>query len=69
MRSPDHRSAAPSGNQLHSMAAESRVGGLGGKTRCQRFSYGQQQKGLQPLYDILENSDADRQTTAYPRQP
>lgn len=29
----------------------------GRQTRCQRFSYGQQQKGLQPLYDILENSD------------
>lgn len=40
----DHRSAAPSGNQLASMAAESRVGGLLGQTWCQRFSYGQQQK-------------------------
>lgn len=32
-------------NQLASMAAESRVGGLLGANPCQRFSYGQQQKG------------------------
>ncbi len=36
----DHRSAAPSGNQLASMAAESRVGGLLGANRCQRFHMG-----------------------------
>lgn len=54
----DHRSAAPSGNQLASMAAESRVGGLlGGKPGVSVFHMGSSKKGLQPLYDILENSD------------
>lgn len=54
----DHRSAAPGGNQLASMAAESRVGGLlGGKPGVSVFHMGSSKKGLQPLYDILENSD------------
>lgn len=54
----DHRSAAPGDYQLASMAAESRVGGLlGGKPGVSVFHMGSSKKGLQPLYDILENSD------------
>lgn len=42
----DHRSAAPSGNQLASMAAESRVGGLlGGKPGVSVFHMGSSKKG------------------------
>ncbi|MDA8477750.1 beta-aspartyl-peptidase [Citrobacter sp. Awk 4] len=54
----DHRSAAPGDYQLASMAAQSRVGGLlGGKPGVSVFHMGSSKKGLQPLYDILENSD------------
>lgn len=54
----DHRSAAPGDYQLANMAAESRVGGLlGGKPGVSVFHMGSSKKGLQPLYDILENSD------------
>lgn len=54
----DHRSAAPGDYQLASMAAASRVGGLlGGKPGVSVFHMGSSKKGLQPLYDILENSD------------
>ncbi|NDO81162.1 beta-aspartyl-peptidase [Citrobacter sp. NCU1] len=54
----DHRSAAPGEYQLASMAAQSRVGGLlGGKPGVSVFHMGSSKKGLQPLYDILENSD------------
>ncbi|ECD5488474.1 beta-aspartyl-peptidase [Salmonella enterica subsp. enterica serovar Brijbhumi] len=52
----DHRSAAPSGNQLASMAAESRVGGLlGGKPGVSVFHMGSSKKGLQPLFDAAGN--------------
>lgn len=54
----DHRSAAPGGQQLAAMAAESRVGGLlGGKPGISVFHMGSSKKGLQPLYHLLENSD------------
>lgn len=54
----DHRSAAPTGDLLAKMAAESRVGGLlGGKPGVSVFHMGSSKKGLQPLYHILENSD------------
>ncbi|ALR74817.1 beta-aspartyl-peptidase [[Enterobacter] lignolyticus] len=54
----DHRSSAPDAWRLASMAAESRVGGLlGGKPGVSVFHMGSSKKGLQPLYDILENSD------------
>lgn len=54
----DHRSSAPDTHRLASMAAESRVGGLlGGKPGVSVFHMGSSKKGLQPLYDILENSD------------
>lgn len=40
------------------MAAESRVGGLlDGKPDISVFHMDSSKKGLQPLYDILENSD------------
>lgn len=54
----DHRSAAPGDYHLASMAANARVGGLlGGKPGVSVFHMGSSKKGLQPLYDILENSD------------
>lgn len=54
----DHRSAAPGEHQLANMAAQSRVGGLlGGKPGVSVFHLGSSKKGLQPLYDVLQNSD------------
>jgi beta-aspartyl-dipeptidase (metallo-type) len=54
----DHRSSAPGEYQLAKMAAESRVGGLlGGKPGVSVFHMGSSKKGLQPLYDVLQNSD------------
>jgi len=54
----DHRSSAPDAYHLASMAAASRVGGLlGGKPGVSVFHMGSSNKGLQPLYDILQNSD------------
>ncbi len=44
-------------NQLASMAAESRVGGLLGGKPVSAFFIWAAAKGLQPLYDITENSD------------
>ncbi len=54
----DHRSAAPDVYHLANMAAESRVGGLlGGKPGVTVFHMGDSKKALQPVYDLLENSD------------
>ncbi len=52
----DHRSAAPGGINSPAWPPNHALAACWGKP-CQRFSYGQQQKGLQPLYDITENSD------------
>lgn len=54
----DHRSAAPDVYHLANMAAESRVGGFARRqTWRHRVPHGRQQKALQPVYDLLENSD------------
>ncbi len=57
----DHRSAAPSGNQLASMAAESRVGGLlGGKPGVSVFHMGSSKKGYSRCMTSRKQRRADR---------
>ncbi len=52
----DHRSAAPGGINSPAWPPNHALAACWGKL-VSAFSYGQQQKGLQPLYDITENSD------------
>lgn len=54
----DHRSSAPSVDELTRMATQARVAGmLSGKAGIMVFHMGNSPKSLKPLYDILENSD------------
>lgn len=54
----DHRSAAPNTSVLANMAAQSRVGGLlGQKPGISVFHMGDSPRMLEPLYEILANSD------------
>jgi beta-aspartyl-dipeptidase (metallo-type) len=54
----DHRSSAPSIDELTRMATQARVAGmLSGKVGIMVFHMGNSPKMLKPLYDILENSD------------
>ncbi|MEG6061197.1 amidohydrolase family protein [Enterobacter roggenkampii] len=57
----DHRSSAPAEDQLASMAAQSRVGGLlGAKAGISVFHLGNSPKLLEPLFSILNNADVPR---------
>ena len=54
----DHRSAHPTIDELGRLAMEARVGGLiGGKPGLCHFHVGPGKKGIQPLFDLLEQSD------------
>lgn len=54
----DHRSSAPSIDELTRLATQARVGGmLSNKVGIVVFHMGDSRKMLKPLYDILENSD------------
>lgn len=54
----DHRSSAPSVDELARIATQARVGGmLSSKVGIVVFHMGDSPKMLKPLYDILENSD------------
>lgn len=59
----DHRSAHPSLDELGRLAMEARVGGLlGGKPGICHFHVGPGKAGIQPIFDLLECSDAPVQT-------
>ncbi|WP_414164431.1 beta-aspartyl-peptidase [Superficieibacter sp. BNK-5] len=54
----DHRSSAPQSSELATMAAQSRTGGLlGSKAGISVFHMGDSPRLLEPIYEVLQNSD------------
>lgn len=54
----DHRSAQPAFAELAKLAGEARVGGmLSGKAGVVHFHMGEGKSGLQPVFDLLEQTD------------